>query len=46
MYEIERRVLVSLHPLFGIDLSIANEIVLLWVAALATLSDSLHFVSG
>jgi len=36
MYEIERRVLVPLPLLFGIDLSITNEIVLLWVAALAT----------
>jgi len=36
MYEIQRRVLLHLPPLFGVDLSITNEIVLLWGAALAT----------
>lgn len=36
MFEIERHVLVPVPPVFGIDLSITNEVVLLWVAALVT----------
>lgn len=35
MHEIERTVIIELPVLFGIDLSITNEIVLLWMAALA-----------
>ncbi len=33
MHEIERTVLIELPRLFGIDLSITNEVVLLWIAA-------------
>lgn len=36
MHEIERTVLIQLPTLFGIDLSVTNEVVLLWVAALVT----------
>ena len=36
MHEIPRRVLVSLPTILGIDLSITNEVVLLWLAALVT----------
>ncbi len=35
MHEIERTVIIPLPALFGIDMSITNEIVLLWIAALA-----------
>jgi len=34
MHEIERTVVIPLPALFGIDLSITNEVVLLWIAAL------------
>jgi F-type H+-transporting ATPase subunit a len=37
MYEIQRRVLIRLPDVFGVDLSITNEVVLLWSAAAATL---------
>jgi F-type H+-transporting ATPase subunit a len=33
MHEIERRVIVELPHLWGIDFSITNEVVLLWIAA-------------
>lgn len=36
MHEIERQVLLELPPVFGVDLSITNEVLLLWLAALAT----------
>ena len=36
MHEIKRQVLIELPALFGIDVSITNEVVLLWAAALVT----------
>ena len=36
MHEIQRRVLVPLPTVFGIDLSVTNEVALLWVAAALT----------
>ena len=36
MHEIERRVLVSLPRVFGMDLSITNEVMLVWAAGLVT----------
>lgn len=33
MHEIERSVVITLPTLFGVDLSITNEVILLWVAA-------------
>jgi F-type H+-transporting ATPase subunit a len=37
MYELEKRVLVTLPRVLGVDLSITNEVVLLWAAAVLTL---------
>ncbi len=37
MHEIERQVLVALPPVWGVDLSITNEVLLVWAAALLTL---------
>lgn len=36
MHEIERRILLKLPSVFGVDLSITNEVVLLWLAAVLT----------
>jgi len=36
MHEVERQVLIALPTVLGIDLSITNEVVLLWAAALVT----------
>lgn len=36
MHEIERTVLVALPPILGIDMSVTNEVVLLWVSAVLT----------
>lgn len=41
MHEIQRRVLVELPAVFGVDLSITNEVVLLWLAAAGTLAAAL-----
>ena len=36
MHQISTKVLVSLPPVFGLDLSITNKVVLLWIAAALT----------
>ena len=36
MHEIPRQVLIKLPTLWGIDLSITNEVLLLWIAAFLT----------
>jgi len=36
MYELKRRVLLALPPVLGVDFSITNETLLLWLAALIT----------
>ncbi len=36
MHEIPRQVLIKLPPLWGVDLSITNEVILLWIAAALT----------
>jgi F-type H+-transporting ATPase subunit a len=38
MHELPRQVLIRLPEVFGVDLSITNEVVLLWAAALVTLA--------
>lgn len=37
MHEIERTVIIPLPPFLGLDLSITNEVILLWIAAVASL---------
>jgi F-type H+-transporting ATPase subunit a len=37
MHELPRKVLLQIPPIFGIDMSITNEVILLWMAGLVTL---------